>query len=129
MQTTSRPGRPSIAVCATADGVELRYGDRPASLLEVYVIMTALSSARDGAALTFHDFLPGIHLSLQSRWRQQDGMAVLRCLWSSTETLLNRLIEDPLEKTLTLSSPMAICTVSRTPAATLPASFMRLQWQ
>ena len=91
--------------------------------------MTKLSSAHAGQAVLFHDFIPSIHLSLQSQWQEADGIEVLRHHWRSAENLINRLIEDSVNETLALALPKAFCVASRAASEYLPSTAMRLQWQ
>lgn len=123
------PNESASRIYETVAGIEVRYLDKPASLRDGYVIMTKLSSAQDGQAVLFQDFIPGIHLSLQSRWQETDGIEVLRHHWRSAENLITRLIEDRVNETLAIALPKAFCVASSAALEYLPSGPMRLQWQ
>jgi hypothetical protein len=129
MPTQFIPNEPASRIFETDAGIEVRYLDKPVSLREGYVIMIKLSSAQDGQAVLFQDFLPGIHLSLQSHWHESDGIEVLRHHWRGAENLIARLIEDSTNETLALALPKAFCVASRAAPVYLPSGPMRLQWQ
>lgn len=121
--------KPSIEVSETQEGTAVRFVGQFSSLQEAYVIMSDLSCKQDGRPIAFRDLLPGIDLHVQSRWRQEDGIDLLRMLWQSTQYLLNRLIESgPTESMLTLESAIAILTVSRAGGLQLPNTAMQLRW-
>ena len=82
--------------------IELREGlrlvfaaDYPLALHEMYVLTVGISSMLDGKSVACVNFLPGVTLDIESRWRVEDGLPELVREWQDFQAFLSDWVDQP----------------------------------